>query len=114
VNGGKWRQEKHTDIFGLQSSVFSHSFQIVQALVITYVEIFQVLAVEGDILLPMPFLDPTTPTVQPQLGPHELSRVWKTEKTISKAGDFHLTTPLKPRSRSHFVGQGLGNLIVLT
>jgi hypothetical protein len=55
VNRGKWKQEKHTDIFGLQSSLFFHIVsKLVQALVITYDKIFQALAVEGDVLLQKP------------------------------------------------------------
>jgi hypothetical protein len=41
----------------------------------------QALAVEGDVLLLKPFLDPTPHTIQPQLGSLGLSRVWQTEKT---------------------------------
>jgi hypothetical protein len=55
--------------------------KLVQALVIIHDEIFEVLAVEGDVLLPKPFLDLTSPTAEPRLGPLGLSRVWKTEKT---------------------------------
>jgi hypothetical protein len=57
VNGGKLGPEKHTDIFGHQSSIFPHSFQTFQLLIITYDEIFQFLAVEGEVLLLKPFLD---------------------------------------------------------
>jgi hypothetical protein len=57
VNGGKWRQEKHTDIFGHQSSIFP----LVDSLVIINDEIFQTLVVEG-VLLPKLFLDPHHPT----------------------------------------------------
>jgi hypothetical protein len=39
--------------------------KLVQPLVIKYDEIFQALAVDGDVLLPKPFLGPTPPTVQP-------------------------------------------------
>jgi hypothetical protein len=48
------------------SSLFFHIVsKLVQALVITYDEIFQALAEEGDVLFPKPFLDPTPLTVQP-------------------------------------------------
>jgi hypothetical protein len=42
---------------------FSTVSKLVQALGITYDEIFQALAVEGDVLLPKSFLDPTPPRV---------------------------------------------------
>jgi hypothetical protein len=75
------------------SPLFFHIVsKLVQALVITYNEIFETPAVEGDILLLKPFLDPTPPTAQPQLGPLGFPHVWKTAKT-SGAGEFHLTTP---------------------
>jgi hypothetical protein len=41
--------------------------KFVQALVIKYDEIFQALAIEGNILLPKPFLYPTPSTLQPFL-----------------------------------------------
>jgi hypothetical protein len=51
------------------SPLFFHIVsKLVQALVISYSEIFQALVVEGDILLPRPFLDPVPPTIQPHLG----------------------------------------------
>jgi hypothetical protein len=43
--------------------VFHIVSKVVQALVITYNESFQALAVEGYALLAKPFLDPTPPTV---------------------------------------------------
>jgi hypothetical protein len=46
--------------------------KLVRALFIIYDEIFQAVAVEGDVLLPKPFLDPI---LQPLLCPHGLSRV---------------------------------------
>jgi hypothetical protein len=64
--------------------VFYHTIsKFVQALVVTYDEIFQALAVEGEVLLPRPFLDPPppSPSVQPRLGPLGLSSGWQTEKT---------------------------------
>jgi hypothetical protein len=57
VNGGKWRQEKHLDIFGHQSCIFYTALRLLQALVITYDEIFQALAVTTAALLPKLFLD---------------------------------------------------------
>jgi hypothetical protein len=63
------------------SPLFFHIVsKLVQALVTTY-EIFEALAIEGDILLPKPFLDPTPPAVQPTLSPLGLPSVWQTEKT---------------------------------
>jgi hypothetical protein len=50
-----WRQEKHTYIFEHQSSIFPVT-KLVQGLVIKYDNIFQALAVEGDILLMKPLL----------------------------------------------------------
>jgi hypothetical protein len=55
--------------------------KLVQALVITYDEIFQALAVEGDVLLLKQFLDPIPPTVQPRLGPLGLEVFDKQKKT---------------------------------
>jgi hypothetical protein len=66
MTGGKWRQGKHIDIFGHQSSIFA-VFKLVEACVIMHDEIFQTLAA-GDVMLLKPFLDPTPPTVQPQPG----------------------------------------------
>jgi hypothetical protein len=54
--------------------------KLVQALFIICDEIFQALAIEGDVLLRKPFLDPTPPTLQRQLGPFGFSRFWQTEK----------------------------------
>jgi hypothetical protein len=52
------------------SPLFFHiDSKLVQALVIIFNEISQALAIEGDILLLKPFLDPIPPTVQPQLSP---------------------------------------------
>jgi hypothetical protein len=49
--------------------LFSHIVsKRVHALVITYDDIFQAQAVEGDVLLQKPFLDPIPPTVQPRLS----------------------------------------------
>jgi hypothetical protein len=57
VSGGK----KSTQISLNISPLFFHVIhKPLQALVITYDEIFQALAV-GDVLLPKPFLDPTPP-----------------------------------------------------
>jgi hypothetical protein len=54
VSGGKKSTRTCLDI----SPLFFHTFpRVVQGLVITYDEIFQALAVEGDVLLPKPFLD---------------------------------------------------------
>jgi hypothetical protein len=83
-------------------------FKLVQAFVISYDQIFQALAVEGDILLLQSFLDPTPPTIEPQLGPVLFSHVCQTEKKkISETSCFLLTVPLKPRSRSHGVQKWL-------
>jgi hypothetical protein len=95
--------KKSTWIYLDISLLFFHVVsKLVQALVITYDEDFQALAVEGDVLLPKPFLDPTPPTAQPRLGPLVLSRVWQTEKTSPEASDLHLMTPSKTRSRNSF------------
>jgi hypothetical protein len=59
--------------------------KIVQTLVITYDEIFQALAVEGDVLLPKPLLDCT---VHPRLGPLGLRRVWQTGKASPREKPF--------------------------
>jgi hypothetical protein len=48
------------------SPIFFHIVsKLFQALFLTYDDIFQALSVEGDVLLPKPFLDPTSPTTQP-------------------------------------------------
>jgi hypothetical protein len=60
--------------------------KIVQAHVVIYDEIFQALAVEGDVLLPKPFLDPAPPTVQARLGHLGISSVWQTEKKFLDLG----------------------------
>jgi hypothetical protein len=100
VNEEKWTK-KSTWIPLDNSPLFFHTVsKLVQAFVITYDEIFQALAVEGDVLLPKPFLDNTPPTVQPRLGPLG-TYVFGKLKNISTACDFHLTTPSKPRSRRH-------------
>jgi hypothetical protein len=77
MSGGKKSVRISLDVSPLFFHVVS---RLVQALVITYDEIFQVLVVEGAVLLLRLFLDPTLPTVQPQLSPLGLSRVWQTEK----------------------------------
>jgi hypothetical protein len=67
------------------SPLFFHTVsKLVQALVITHEEIFQALAVEGDILLLKPFLDPTPPTIQQRLSLLGLSHVLPTEKTSQR------------------------------
>jgi hypothetical protein len=85
MNGAKRRKGKHMDNFGHQSSIFPHSFQTCSDIYQTYNEIFQALAVEGDVLLPKPFMGPTPPTGQPQLSPLGLlPPVWKTEKAFPR------------------------------
>jgi hypothetical protein len=76
--------------------------KLVQALVITYDQIFQALAVKGDVLLPMPFLDPAPPTVQPGLALLGLFHVFGKLKTSPRPADFHLTTPSNLGSRDGF------------
>jgi hypothetical protein len=87
VTGDKKSTKISLDIHPLFFHIFSKLFQ---ALIITYDEIFQAQAVEGDVLLLKPFLYSTPPTVQPQLGPLGLTRVWQSEKTSLR--------PAKPRS----------------
>jgi hypothetical protein len=63
------------------SPLFFHVVsKLVEGLFIIYNEIFQAVVVEEDVLLPKPFLDPTLPTAQPQLGPLGLLCVWQTDK----------------------------------
>jgi hypothetical protein len=97
VNGKKESRQISLDISPLFYHIVS---KLVQALVIKYDEILQALAFGGDILLPKPFLGPTVP---PRLGLLALSRVWQAEENIPEAGDFHLTTPSKPKSRNGFM-----------
>jgi hypothetical protein len=54
VSGGKTSTRISLDISPL---LFHTVSKLVQALVITYVYVFQDLAVEGDVLLPKPFLN---------------------------------------------------------
>jgi hypothetical protein len=62
VNGDKKSTQISLDI----SPLFFHIFSTLdQALAITHDEVFHALAVEGDILLLKPFLDPIPPTIQP-------------------------------------------------
>jgi hypothetical protein len=56
---------------------------LVQTPIIIYDEILQNLAVEGDITLLKPFMDPTPPTVQPRIGTLGHTRVWQNEKKTS-------------------------------
>jgi hypothetical protein len=89
------------------SPVYFHIFsKLVQALVLIYSEIFPALAVERKVLfqsyfwtLPQPahLTHCTAPTLLPWV-----STCLANWKNISKAGDFHLTTPSKPRSRNGF------------
>jgi hypothetical protein len=66
VSGDKKSRRTSLDMILLFFCIVSKP---VQALVITYDEIFQALAVEGDVLLPKPFLDSISPAVDPRLGP---------------------------------------------
>jgi hypothetical protein len=78
ISGGKKSTRMSLDI----SPLFFHRVsELDQELVITYDGIFQSLAVEGDILLPKPFLDFTPLAVLPRLVQLALSRVLQTEKT---------------------------------
>jgi hypothetical protein len=88
VNGDKKSEWICLDISPLFFRTVSKLFQ---ALVVTYDEIFQSLSVEGDVLFPEPFSDPTTSTVQLRLRLLGLPLVWKTEKVVSEAGNFSLT-----------------------
>jgi hypothetical protein len=87
---------------------FSTVLELVQGPVIKYDEIFQALAVKGDVLHTKPLvrLTPPHPPYSRDSAPLGLSRVWQTEKHISGAVDFHLTTPSKPRSRNGIAGLG--------
>jgi hypothetical protein len=66
----------------------------------TVSKLVQALAVEGDVLLPKQFLNPShrAATTRP-LWTLTCLADWK---NISQAGDFHLTTPSKPMSRNRF------------
>jgi hypothetical protein len=85
------------------SPLFFHVVsKFVQALVIIYDEVFQALAVEGDVLFPKPFLDPKPTHLTAPTRPPWTSCVRQTGKKIFEAGDFYLTTRSKLKSRSHF------------
>jgi hypothetical protein len=76
------RDKKSTGIYlDISPLLFCIVSKLVQALAITYLEIFQALVVERDIRQPKPFPDTTLPTIQTQLSPLGLSYVWQTEKT---------------------------------
>jgi hypothetical protein len=62
VTGDKESTQISLDISPLFFHIIS---KLVQALVTTYNEVSQALAVEGDIPLSKPFLDLTPPTIQP-------------------------------------------------
>jgi hypothetical protein len=74
--------------------------KLVQALVITYDEIYQALAVR-DVLLPKPFVYRGHHRTSPTWPPRTFTCVANWEN-ISEAGDFHLTTPSRSRSRNGF------------
>jgi hypothetical protein len=98
VSGSKKSIRISLDISPLFFHIVS---KLAEALVITYDEIFQALAVEGDVMPPKPFLDPLHSLYSPDLAPLNFHMFGKL-KNISKAGVVHLMTPSKPRSRSHF------------
>jgi hypothetical protein len=85
------------------SPLFFHIVStFVQALVITYDEIFQALTIKGDVLLTKTFLDLGFDGVSD--GNRRPRRCSANRQKIYEAGDFlvHLTTPSKPRSRIGF------------
>jgi hypothetical protein len=59
-------EKKLMDVLDISPLFFDIVFELVQAFVMTYNEIFQALAVEGDVLLLMTFLDPTHHTAPSQ------------------------------------------------
>jgi hypothetical protein len=60
------RDKKSMRMFLDSSPLFFHVVsKLVQALVVTYDELFCVLVIEGDVLFLKPFPDPIPPTVQP-------------------------------------------------
>jgi hypothetical protein len=78
--------KKSIQISSEMSPLFFHTVpKLVQALVITYYEIFQALAVKGVVLLPKPSLDPTPPHPQYSSG--------------SSPSDFHVVGKLKKKKR---------------
>jgi hypothetical protein len=99
VNGGK----KSTRISLHISPLFFNTVsKPVQALVVTYYEILQALATEGDVLLPKPILGPhPTHSTAPTQPPWTFTCLanWK---SFSRVGDFHLMTQLKPKSGNVF------------
>jgi hypothetical protein len=102
LNGGKWRQEKHTDTFGHQSSTFQHSFQIFSGACHNIRWYCPRPGCRRRSLAPEAISGPhsahrTAPTRAP-LGFHVFGKL----KNLSETGDFHLTSPSKPRSRNHF------------
>jgi hypothetical protein len=89
-------------MFGHQFSDFPHSFQNFSGTCQNVRYIFKTLAVEGDVLLQKPPLDPTPTHRTVPTRPLGLSRVWQDKKKVPEAGDFNLKTPSKPRSRNDF------------
>jgi hypothetical protein len=94
VSGGKKSSWIYLDI----CPVFFHLVpRLVQAVVITYYEIFQVLAVEGDILLPKPFLDLSFYAVVKWISP-----AWEIFFQFVKRVEFR-GTQFRYTSAAHFV-----------
>jgi hypothetical protein len=98
--------------------MFSHKVpKLVQALVKTYDEIFQALAVEGDILLPNPFLDLAFDGVVRCKSPtSEIFSVYQARKTARRpsrgcAAVAEVQKWLRQQDVSFYL-QGLENLIV--
>jgi hypothetical protein len=66
VSGDKENTRISLDISPLFFHILS---KLVLALVLTYEETVQAVAVKGDVLLPKPFLDPSPHTAQPDSAP---------------------------------------------
>jgi hypothetical protein len=85
---------------------------------IIYDEIFQALAVEGDVPLLTPIPGPFPPTAQPRLSSLALSRVWETEKRL-RGRRFPSDDTIKAEVQKWlleqdvpFYSQGLENVII--
>jgi hypothetical protein len=98
--------------------LFFHIFpELVQALVITYSEIFQALAVEGDVLLPKSFLDLGHHRTAPTRTPRSFTCLvnWKKHPRAAISNWRHRQSEVQKWLRDQYVffyRQGLENLLV--
>jgi hypothetical protein len=80
--------------------------KLIQALVITHDEFFQALAVEGEVLRPEPFVEPSHPLYCPESDLMDFHVLGKLKKHVV----IHLMTSSMPRSRSHVCTSAISDL----